>query len=84
MSTAPPLRPVPTKVVPITPTPITPAPQPRNDEDEAPDTTVNTTQEDMLRQLALAEQPVPFDDLDGRVVRALEAAVAPTPVPQRP
>lgn len=36
------------------------------------DTTVNTTQEDMLRQLALAEQPVPFDDLDGRVVRALE------------
>lgn len=35
-------------------------------------TTVNTTQEDMLRQLALAESPVPFDDLDGRVVRALE------------
>ncbi|WP_420129718.1 hypothetical protein [Longimicrobium sp.] len=36
------------------------------------DPTVNTTQEDMLRQLALSEQPVPFDDLDGRVVRALE------------
>ena len=35
-------------------------------------TTVNSTQEDMLRQLALAESPVPFDDLDGRVVRALE------------
>lgn len=35
-------------------------------------TTVNSTQEDMLRQLALAEVPVPFDDLDGRVVRALE------------
>jgi hypothetical protein len=35
-------------------------------------TSVNTTQEDMLRQLALAEAPVPFDDLDGRVVRALE------------
>lgn len=34
--------------------------------------TVNTTQEEMLRQLALAEEPVPFDDLDGRVVRALE------------
>jgi hypothetical protein len=26
----------------------------------------------MLRQLAHAEAPVPFDDLDGRVVRALE------------
>ncbi|HEX2081201.1 MAG TPA: hypothetical protein VHG08_26090 [Longimicrobium sp.] len=47
------------------------APEASSDE-EAPDTTVNTTQEDMLRQLALAEQPVPFDDLDGRVVRALE------------
>jgi hypothetical protein len=45
------------------------APEP---EPEADDTRVNTTQEDMLRQLALAEQPVPFDDLDGRVVRALE------------
>lgn len=33
---------------------------------------VNATQEDMLRQLAQAESPVPFDDLDGRVVRALE------------
>ncbi|HEY0038871.1 MAG TPA: hypothetical protein VGB66_19400 [Longimicrobium sp.] len=33
---------------------------------------LNSTQEDMLRQLALAESPVPFDDLDGRVVRALE------------
>lgn len=33
---------------------------------------VNSTQEDMLRQLAQAEAPVPFDDLDGRVVRALE------------
>jgi hypothetical protein len=41
--------------------------------EEAPDDTrVNNTQEDMLRQLALAESPVPFDDLDGRVVRALE------------
>jgi hypothetical protein len=36
------------------------------------DVMLNTTQEDMLRQLALAESPVPFDDLDGRVVRALE------------
>jgi hypothetical protein len=45
------------------------APEP---EPEGDDTRVNTTQEDMLRQLALAEQPVPFDDLDGRVVRALE------------
>lgn len=36
------------------------------------DVSVNGTQEDMLRQLALAEAPVPFDDLDGRVVRALE------------
>jgi hypothetical protein len=39
---------------------------------EAGGTSVNTTQEDMLRQLALSEEPVPFDDLDGRVVRALE------------
>jgi hypothetical protein len=52
--------------------PIAAAPQGAPDEEEAPDTSVNTTQEDMLRQLALAEQPVPFDDLDGRVVRALE------------
>jgi hypothetical protein len=45
------------------------APEP----DDEPDATrVNTTQEDMLRLLALAEAPVPFDDLDGRVVRALE------------
>ena len=41
-------------------------------EPEPDSTTVNTTQEDMLRQLALSEHPVPFDDLDGRVVRALE------------
>ena len=41
-------------------------------EAEADETRVNTTQEDMLRQLAKSEQPVPFDDLDGRVVRALE------------
>lgn len=41
-------------------------------EAEPDDTRVNNTQEDMLRQLALAEKPVPFDDLDGRVVRALE------------
>lgn len=41
-------------------------------EPEADPTTVNTTQEDMLRLLALSEHPVPFDDLDGRVVRALE------------
>lgn len=40
--------------------------------EEADDTRVNETQEDMLRQLALAEKAVPFDDLDGRVVRALE------------
>lgn len=33
---------------------------------------LNSVQEDMLRQLALAEAPVPYDDLDGRVVRALE------------
>jgi DNA-binding MarR family transcriptional regulator len=39
---------------------------------EGDGTTVNSTQEDMLRQLAQAESPVPFDDLDGRVVRALE------------
>ncbi|HEX6911157.1 MAG TPA: hypothetical protein VF142_12215 [Longimicrobium sp.] len=42
-------------------------------DDEADDETrVNNTQEDMLRQLAQAEAAVPFDDLDGRVVRALE------------
>ncbi|HEX6037713.1 hypothetical protein [Longimicrobium sp.] len=46
--------------------------QEAEDEEEADDTRVNNTQEDMLRQLALAEAPVPFDDLDGRVVRALE------------
>lgn len=45
------------------------APEPEAEDDE---TRVNNTQEDMLRQLALAEAPVPFDDLDGRVVRALE------------
>ncbi len=39
---------------------------------EASGTTLNPMQEDMLRQLALADAPVPFDDLDGRVVRALE------------
>lgn len=33
---------------------------------------LNETQEDMVRQLALANADVPFDDLDGRVVRALE------------
>ena len=40
--------------------------------DEASGATLNATQEDMLRQLALADAAVPFDDLDGRVVRALE------------
>jgi hypothetical protein len=39
---------------------------------DAADASLNATQEDMLRQLALADAPVPFDDLDGRVVRALE------------
>lgn len=39
---------------------------------DADETRVNNTQEDMIRQLAQAEAPVPFDDLDGRVVRALE------------
>lgn len=42
------------------------------DAEDERETRVNSTQEDMLRQLALAESPVPFDDLDGRVVRALE------------
>ena len=40
--------------------------------DDASGATLNATQEDMLRQLALADAAVPFDDLDGRVVRALE------------
>lgn len=48
---------------------IASAPEPEAEDDE---TRVNNTQEDMLRQLALSEAPVPFDDLDGRVVRALE------------
>jgi Mn-dependent DtxR family transcriptional regulator len=52
---------------PYAPQAAAPEPEPESDE-----TRVNTTQEDMLRQLALAEAPVPFDDLDGRVVRALE------------
>jgi len=47
---------------------IAPEPEPA----EGDDTRVNNMQEDMLRQLAQAEHPVPFDDLDGRVVRALE------------
>lgn len=42
------------------------------EEEDTEGTRVNNTQEDMLRQLALSEAPVPFDDLDGRVVRALE------------
>ncbi|HEU0013884.1 MAG TPA: hypothetical protein VFQ45_09375 [Longimicrobium sp.] len=47
------------------------APQPAAEEEgEAP--RVNTTQEDMIRRLVQAEAAVPFDDLDGRVVRALE------------
>lgn len=46
------------------------APEPESP--EADETRVNNTQEDMLRLLAQAESPVPFDDLDGRVVRALE------------
>lgn len=46
------------------------ASEPEVEEDD--ETRVNNTQEDMLRQLAQAEAPVPFDDLDGRVVRALE------------
>lgn len=44
-------------------------PEPEGADDE---TRVNNTQEDMLRLLAQSEAPVPFDDLDGRVVRALE------------
>jgi hypothetical protein len=46
------------------------APEPESAEGD--DTRVNNTQEDMLRLLAQSEAPVPFDDLDGRVVRALE------------
>jgi hypothetical protein len=45
------------------------APEPEGVDDE---TRVNNTQEDMLRLLAQSEADVPFDDLDGRVVRALE------------
>ena len=45
------------------------APEPESGDD---DTRVNNTQEDMLRLLAQSETPVPFDELDGRVVRALE------------
>ncbi|HEU4883359.1 MAG TPA: hypothetical protein VFT45_13955 [Longimicrobium sp.] len=52
---------------PMQPREVAPAAEPEPDA-----TSVNTTQEDMLRQLALSENPVPFDDLDGRVVRALE------------
>jgi hypothetical protein len=50
---------------------VTTSAEPEPD-DEGDETRVNNTQEEMLRQLALAEAPVPFDDLDGRVVRALE------------
>lgn len=47
-------------------------PAPAGEAAEGSGTTLNPMQEDMLRQLALADAPVPFDDLDGRVVRALE------------
>ena len=49
-----------------------PPPPAAPDEAERNAPSVNTTQEEMLRHLALAESPMPFDDLDGRVVRALE------------
>lgn len=54
--------------------PFAPAKESAEDPGDARDgmPSVNATQEDMLRQLAQAEAPVPFDDLDGRVVRALE------------
>jgi DNA-binding MarR family transcriptional regulator len=39
-------------------------------DDQAPK--VNTLQEDLLRRLVQEAEPVPVDDLDGRVVRALE------------
>ncbi|HWK88768.1 MAG TPA: hypothetical protein VNP72_02190 [Longimicrobium sp.] len=48
----------------------TPEPAAAEEERDAP--RVNTTQEDMIRRLVQAEAAVPFDDLDGRVVRALE------------
>lgn len=50
-----------------TPAPSTPAEAPAES-----GAALNATQEDMLRQLAVAEEAVPYDDLDGRVVRALE------------
>lgn len=37
-----------------------------------PDTTLNDRQEDMLRTLVQQDAAVPMDDLDGRVIRALE------------
>ncbi|MBB4638380.1 hypothetical protein [Longimicrobium terrae] len=51
-----------------------PAPEAAADGDAADgaDVQLNETQEDMVRQLALANADMPFDDLDGRVVRALE------------
>lgn len=53
-----------------------PAPEPAAAEEEAKDdgaaVKVNALQEDLLRRLVQERDPLPVDDLDGRVVRALE------------
>lgn len=41
-------------------------------EADLPGTTLNDRQEDLLRALVQEDAPVPVDDLDGRVIRALE------------
>lgn len=51
--------------------PVVPA-APEEPASEDGEVTVNSTQEEMIRLLVQSSSPVPFDDLDGRVVRALE------------
>lgn len=52
---------------------ILPAAAPPAEPDtDLPDTTLNDRQEEMLRALVQHDTAVPMDDLDGRVIRALE------------
>lgn len=53
-------------------TPPAPSASPAEPDADLPDTTLNDRQEDMLRALVQQDAAVPMDDLDGRVIRALE------------
>lgn len=52
--------------------PPAPSASPAEPDADLPDTTLNDRQEDMLRTLVQQDAAVPMDDLDGRVIRALE------------